>query len=292
MTITRSRAISCSVVLGTFLAVGAVAGSGCSSDPDPVDNGPTDTGTEAAADTGGKVDTGAKPDTGPKPETAPPPSCDLDLPSDFACKPPTKTPGSTKCSEATLQSFVKACYKPLGGDATKCTAWKSANADCATCTTAWTYKSGAPARDYCYYQIMTTECANAVFCYFSCINEVCADCASDPTEYTDCQTRNRASKPPGKCYENSYKAAETATCFDSAKLDPCIVDDYALTTPDPVKLSDQLLTFYRGACRDNADWKDATSGGDAGPLDGGTDVGTEVGDAAVDSTILDAEVGD
>ena len=283
MTITR--AISCSLVVSAFAAFAALGANGCSSTTDPAVVPDTDTGTDVAVvDTGAKPDSGSKPDGDAKPDSIGP-LCDLDLPADFACKPPTKTPGSTKCTEATLESYVKACYKPLGGDATKCSAWKSANADCNTCIGAWTYKSGAPARDYCYYQIMTTECANAVSCYFSCINDVCADCASDPTSYQECQTRARAKSPAGKCYDNSYKAADGAKCFDATVLDPCIVDEYPKPTPDTTMLNDQLLEFYRGACRDNANWKDAKSagGGDAGPLDGGADVG--------DATLPDAAAG-
>jgi len=251
---------TCSILAAVVIG----APLGCSSSETSTPLPPTDSGTEVAADTK-PVDTG----TDTKKEVAPPPDagvCDQDLPSDFACTKPKKVAGSTNCSEASLEAYVKACWKPLGGDTTKCTAWKGANAACDTCVKAWTYTSGLPARDYCYYQIMTPECADAVFCYFDCVTQVCTDCSFDPVGSTsdnlECQKRARVAG--GRCYENSYKKADSLKCFDSTVLDPCIVDEAPKTAPDATLLEAQLLQFYRGACRDNANWSSSTSAGDAG----------------------------
>ncbi len=251
----------------------------CSSDPD-VPAAVAETGTDS-----GKAETPA--DT--KPETKPPLEvgvCDKALDPTFACVPATKTAGGAVCTETDIQDQLKACWKPLGGDTTKCAAWAKDHGGCQKCIGTWTYKNGNPNRDACYYRVMTPTCANAVSCYFDCIGQVCAECASDPTEYLDCQKRARVAG--GGCYANSYKTTETEKCFDGAgAIDPCVVDELTKSSPDATMLAEQLAIFYRGACRDNGDWTNAKSatGGDAGAdatatdsaSDGATDAASDGG---------------
>ena len=289
-----------SVFLNAAVGLGGVALVACSSSGDaaqtPAPGVDSSVAVEAAAET-------------PAPDTAKsevvvkeigPVVCDQPLSADFACGKVTRLAGSTNCTEAALQAYTAACWKPMGGTDTTCKKWKSDYASCSTCVTSWTYStSGSPNRDACYYARMTDTCANAVKCYFDCIGEVCADCDSSAgsKENSDCQKRAQAKSPKGLCYDIAYKTA--GTCFDSVLLDPCIVNE--LKTPtggtdagasaDPTKLTDELLQFFRGACRDNADWTNATSAtsGDAGTVvDSGGDAGATVDSGAEASATADA----
>lgn len=256
-----------------------LAGCGGGSDEAPaaVDASSDVGATDAAADA-----SDAKSDS--KPADTALPLCDDDLGGTFVCPRPTKVDGQKTCDDAALDAYIAACHKPSGSaTASACKDWKTKNAACATCTDAWTYKSsGSPARDYCYYRVMTTSCANAVACYFGCVTNVCAACAAG-TENLDCQKRARVEG--GRCWDYGYKTATAENCFDEATLDPCTVSEYGKASPDPTTLLSELRWFYRGACREGANWAAARPiGGDAGPEAGpdAGEAGTPSGDAATD----------
>jgi len=227
-----------------------------------------------------------------------PPLCDQELPVDFACVPATNRPApKTTCTEQQLQDLVKAC---VGDDISKtpvgCSAWKAANAECAACTTAFSltgYSSRAiPDRNMCYWAVFDDACDKALNCSFDCQGLVCDGCSTEPnsspdgktTEYSDCTARARSnatsSRPKGKCYDVASK--EAAGCLDKVDVDPCYVDELWTPTgtggrPDPILIRQQIVEFYRGACRDGGDWTNRFTAGDAGvdattsdaPSDGG-----------------------
>lgn len=246
---------------------------GCgSSDPEvtPVADSALETGDTGAIDTGSKVDTGVPPV----------PGCEVDLPSDFACAAPTKTAGKTTCTEAALQEFVVKCLNEEITVPADCAGWKTANADCAACVADWSWDR-IPGKVYpddykCYWSTFDATCGKTVNCLFSCQDEVCTDCVDEEaaTCYED------AEKSGGRCWDVAGKDA--AGCFDKTDLSGCNVDEIYANVPKIANLREQLLKFYRGACRDNGDWKNAKSGGDAGTPDTGSDAAAEtsVSDAA------------
>jgi hypothetical protein len=242
-------------------------------------------------------------DTRPVADTAEaaPILCDLELPTDFACVPATNRPApKTTCSEQQLQDLVKAC---VGDDISKtpsgCSAWKAANPECAQCTTAFSltgYSSRAiPDRNMCYWVVFDDACDKALNCSFQCQSDVCGECSSEPnsspdgktTEYSDCAARARSNatstRPKGKCWDIASK--EAAACLDKVDVKVCYVDEYWTPTgaggkPDPVLMRQQIVEYYRGACRDGGDWTYRFSpnpGGDAGVSDAASDAVSDGG---------------
>ncbi len=225
-----------------------------------------------------------------------PPLCDLALSSDFSCAPAVNRPApKTTCTETQLQDLVKAC---VGDDISKtptgCSAWKAANPECASCTTAFSltgFSSRAiPDRNMCYWAVFDDACDTALNCSFQCQAEVCAECSSESgsspdgktTEYSDCTARARSNatsaRPKGKCWDIASKDA--AACLDKVDVDVCYVDEYWNPTGaggkyDPVLMRQQIVEFYRGACRDGGDWtyRFSPTKGDAGVGDAADDGG-------------------
>ena len=268
------------LVLGGAL-FGAASFVGCSggdSAAPPVD---TDTGVaETAAETSPPKDTGTPPgDT--KTDGTPKLGCTADLPTDFACKTPTIPAGEKVCTEAAIEEFQTACF---GGSGTACSAWQKKYAACNKCSFKFISASGWVENGYCAQQLApTNSCGKLSVCNIDCYETVCADCdhtagsgkTASSSEYQDCvkdaQFAGSASKPKGKCYDVVSKDLKAANC----------------SSTDPISGCFDVVNFFRGACRDGADWTHMTDpsfgAGDAGS-DGGSDaVGSDaVGDVAVD----------
>lgn len=280
---------------------------------------PDDTGTPAD-DSG--VDTTPPPtDTNPKDtavkDTAPF-ICDKALPDSFACTPVAAsekgTPG-TSCSEADLQAMVTACVAPKFGIATGCDAWKTAHPDCATCVGTWALAESVikgkiyADRDKCLYQQFDADCQTAWKCMFACDDAVCGACDQNPgtssdgttSEFQECANRERARGgtvvPKGVCYDKA--AGKADTCFAGGSYDTCIVDELFSPTgsggaPDVPSMQNELVQFYRGACRDNGNWKNAKETCSTPPCaaaDAGTDAGDTGTDAASDADAGTADTG-
>ncbi len=246
---------------------------GCSSDPEAAPA--TDAAVEVAADTGTvKVDTGTM-------ETAPLPGCETPLSSGFACAAPTKTAGKTTCTEAALQDFVVKCLKDDITVPASCADWKAANAACASCVADWSWDSimgKVYPDDYkCYWSTFDATCAKSVNCLFSCQDEVCTECVDE--ERSECFQASE--KSGGKCWDVAGKDADACFKKFDAQLKGCDVNELYADAPDLTTLKEQILKFYRGACRDNADWTNATAAGDAG-----TDTGSDA--PAAETSVSDA----
>lgn len=257
----------------SFFALALVTlNAGCgSSEPDVAAT--TDAAVDAPVDTG-KVDTG-KVDTGTA-EVAPLPGCETELPSSFMCTAPTKTAGKTTCTDAALLDMVEKCLKADITVPSTCTEWKTANPACASCVADWSWDA-KPGKIYpddykCYWSTFDAPCAKSVNCLYACQEEVCAECGDE--EVNDCY--DDARKTGGRCYTIAGK--EAATCFSTfdAKLAGCDVSEIYADSPSLTTLKEEILRFYRGACRDNADWTNATmAAGDAGTDTGAVDAPAE-----------------
>lgn len=258
-----SYALPFTVLFGLGIA-GVVAFAGCSSSSAPVDNTPVDSGV---ADTG-------KPDTWDG-YVPPAPTCAVDLASDFACAPPAAvTTAKNSCTENNIQDFATACGS--SGTQTTCSAWQKANAGCNTCVLKFIEDSGALKTALCFKELDTTgTCGTSVECYNACISDVCGSC--DPTEGSgstatrselddcvrDAAFAGNAGKPKGRCYDVAAKAYKV-----------CAADGRFANCGD-------LVTFFRGACRDGVDWSHSDDPTwNAVPTDAGADA---VSDAPTDA---------
>ena len=233
---------------------------GCGSTETPAAT--TDAAVEVAIDTG-KADTG-------KLETAPPdmgtlPGCETELPSSFACTAPKKIAGSTACSDDVLNDFVQKCLATDLTVPSACAAWKTANAACASCVGAWSWdaKPGAVYPDdwKCWWSNLDATCAKSVNCLHDCQDTVCAECADEEA----IQCYGDSEKSGGRCWTVAGKASDA--CLKAANLEGCNVDEIYADAPSITTMREQILKYYRGACRDNGDWKNATMpSGDAGVM--------------------------
>ncbi|MBI2394516.1 MAG: hypothetical protein HYV09_33410 [Deltaproteobacteria bacterium] len=268
-----------------FLALALVAfAAGCGSHDDD-HSVVTDAATDAVADTYKPPVDAAE---------AGPLLCEEPLATDFACKDPVKGTGGTACSEAALADFVQKC---LADDITvpsTCAAWKTANADCAACIGGWTWDA-IPGKVYpddykCYWATMDAPCAKSVNCGFECQELSCGECDSDPgtAEKSDREVcLEKVSGSGGACW--SFGADKIDECFTKFDTANCNVDEIYADSPDIDVLRSQILRFYRGACRDNGDWTNSGSAGDAGATDAaetGAEAGGEAG-AATDAADAD-----
>jgi hypothetical protein len=262
---------------------------GCSSSEETPATG-TDAGADVVVDTG-KIDTG-KVDTGTATDTGSGPTCEYDVPSDFACGgTPAKTAGQTTCTDAMLEELVQKCLAADLSVPSACAEWKTANAACAACVGAWSWDD-IPGKVYpddykCYWSTFDATCAKNVSCLFSCQYEVCQDCEGD--EANDCYSNSESAG--GKCWDVAGKAADA--CFKSTDTTGCNVNEIYKDSPNLTTMREQILKFYRGACRDNANWKNATMpSGDAGSdapaeTSAETSVTDAVADAVTDATDAD-----
>ena len=219
--------------------------------------------------------------------------CDQTLAKDFACKAPTKAAGGTACTEAMLQDYVDKCVKADFTVPATCADWRTANAACNTCLGNWIIDPKVdPAKVYpdtykCYWSVFDDKCGKSVNCSYDCQDAICNSCDTTAgsgadgkvSEYDDCTTRAIAATPKGACYDVAAKDA--TACFADTTFDtkPCDDDEYYYPSgtggdANLEKLKDGVLIYFRGACRDNANWKNSSStGGDAGPLDGAIEIG-------------------
>jgi len=202
-----------------------------------------------------------------------------------ACAPfdPTKLPTpSTACTTADVRGLVAACYDGTTASADACADWttgaKSMTA-CGTCIGRWLTKDGTPDSLACQYMFLggsdptqQAKCRNAVSCMYACYDgacnkTVCDDAAEDSlgkTELDRCYNLGslsdacRAKTSDGAAIGTTYTACTTDSAFRTATAN-CRPSSSS-STP----IATQIEYFFRGACRDNGSWLNATSGGDGG----------------------------
>jgi hypothetical protein len=225
-----------------------------------------DAAQEPRADAASAVDTSgpttvvdsAQPDTRTSvPDTRPPDmgpiSCATTLDATFTCMPPAAKAGSTECTEAMLQEF-RYCFG-ADGDSTKCSAAMKAYPKCNSCVLdQWLYESRYVDTGACIRVVSpASSCGTTWRCNIDCLTAVCGECDDTPgsgktastSEKNDCerdaQSAGTATKPRGACYDVASKGL--AECTSDPTLAPCFV-----------RTSDDVVAFYRGACRDGGSW--------------------------------------
>lgn len=217
--------------------------------------------------------------------------CDVPLAPGYACPAaPSRPTGSTACDEATLQDFALKCiHADTSSVPAECAGWKTANAACNTCIEAFAYDPKVdsllvyPDSLKCYWWVFSDTCRKTVNCSYDCQDQVCGTCDTAPgtspdgsqPAYDDCTTRAIDKGPPkGVCYDVAGKDADA--CFTSTDTHACETPEVNSATPDVTKMRNEIIVFYRGACRDGASWAHAdspSSTGDAGPSDAPADGG-------------------
>jgi hypothetical protein len=251
-----------------WVLLGFAAGCGSHSDdttPSTETETETDTGVaDVATDT-------QKPPVDAATETAPT-GCETAVPSDFTCPEPKKGTPATSCTEAMLEDFVQKCLATDLSVPSTCDAWKAANPACAGCISSFALSALGhvyPNSSKCRWGIMDPACATASNCTYYCQQAVCASCdvIPGPSGKSDSDLcAESVSLAGGKCWEVSAQKADE--CSKKYDLDNCNVDEMYAPSPNLTKMQQQILRLYRGACRDNGNWTNATSaGGDAGTSD-------------------------
>lgn len=210
----------------------------------------------------------------------PPPTpggCGQPLPDGFesTCVGPKPKTGSTACTDEMLVE-IATCFGPVGYDAKRCAAIKAAAPDCAKCTLAtWLGPLGADEAACVALVDAKSDCARTLQCGRDCLSTVCSldDCDTTPgsgstserSQWQDCsetaQSGDGGVDGGGAC---ASFAARRAACITGATA-PCFPNN-----------ADDLLRFFRGACRDGGDWSKV---GDAGAGDATPD-----SDAASDAS--------
>ncbi len=236
-------------------------------------------------------------------------SCVEPLPSDFTCKAPDAVKGETVCTDAMIEALIAACFR--GG--ASCTKTKAAYPACSKCMLSepgWIF-TGYLNQGACIRAVdATSSCGTSARCAAECAAYMCEACDyvsgtgrdGVGSEYSDChhdvlagpvlgdagdggeadvadatfddisdvttdadasfaESGGGSSSAPGACW--TLAAKDLPACEADPRLRPCFVETW-----------DDLPIFYRGACRDGANWEKAHLGdgtGDAGPSDGGTD---------------------
>jgi len=214
------------------------------------------------------------------PDTAPY-SCINPFAGSLACEAPVERIGKKVCNDAML-SALSSCFV---GDAKGCYAARDAYAACATCVLDDTADGGVPVgwiegnwidEGACIRAIdPKSACATVVNCTRACIESACVDCA-DGSEWNECRDEvlapttlalpdagpdadadvdTDADAGGGVCHR--LIARQWTACASDPRFRPCIIQTV-----------DDLLPFFRGACRDGADWARAyiaDGTGDAGP---------------------------
>jgi hypothetical protein len=188
--------------------------------------------------------------------------CDRPLPSTFACVEPVERPKSKVCTDAAIDAIVQGCW--VTGKT--CAESQKSFPDCAQCMLKDRDASGTPvgwidvdAIDIaaCVHAIdPMSSCGKTQQCATDCVRSVCEECdpSVDQVEWKACRTRALA--VGGAC---RAQAMDLPSCETDPRFARCF-----LTT------NDDLLPFFRGACRDGADWSKADVGdgtltaGDAG----------------------------
>ena len=188
----------------------------------------------------------------PPPDTAV--GCASALPADYAC-PAVKIPtGATSCSETTIQAFSVACFG--GGTSADCSAWIKSNPDCYKCVGKFLSPTGYIEFGYCMQSVApSSPCGKLEHCQIDCNETVCVDCdhtagsgtSGTTSEFLDCvrdaDHAGSATKPKGRCYDLAVSGVKTNNCTSDAATGGCV----------------DVVQFFRGACRDGADWSKMTS---------------------------------
>ncbi len=213
------------------------------------------------------------------PPTPPARGCAQPLPAGFdaSCGALTPKAGSKVCTDEMLVE-IATCFGP-SPDAKRCAAIQAAAPECAKCTlTTWAGPLGVDEAACVARVDGKSDGPRALQCGRDCVAAVCS--------FDDCDTTPGSGSTSDRsqwrdCYETAQSSADGgvdgggACATFAARRAACLTEATAACFP---KNADDLLRFWRGACRDGGDWSKV---GDAG-----------VGDAAPDADAASDASGD
>lgn len=187
-----------------------------------------------------------RPDPPPPPDGGPS-SCEEPVPPDFRCTAPSPIAGKKVCNDVAIRALGEGCF---GFDATEgsCSAARKKYPACSTCMLSDWISDNRLAIGACIQKVAPgNPCATTIECTYTCLDVACASCDWEPgsgkgggSEMDDCWETAAS----GACY--SIAAKDYEVCVSDPKLSVCV--------PNTVE---DLLPFYRGACRDGGDWSRA-----------------------------------
>jgi hypothetical protein len=200
------------------------------------------------------VDTGSPPPFDTRPPA--PVTCAQPLPSEFTCLAPDARTGRTTCTDAMLAEFVL-CFGSAG-DEKRCSAAIKAFPECNDCVLReWLYDGRLVDIGACMRAIDPgSACGTNWRCNIDCLAAICSDCddslgsgrTSSTSERQDCerdaQFKGSSTRPMGECFD--LAARDLATCRTDERFAKCFI----------ASIND-VLVFYRGACRDGGEWSRA-----------------------------------
>jgi hypothetical protein len=173
-------------------------------------------------------------------------SCIGSLDAGFACRSPKVRAGRTVCSDAAIRALV-VCF---GTDSKACSDATAQYPACATCVKDW-FENDRIDFAACIHALDPTgTCATTVQCTLDCLDAVCATCDS---RVGSGSTSMRSARDD--CERTATES--TGACWDVAAKDyvACAVDArFSICFP---RGGEQLLPFFRGACRDGGDYSRA-----------------------------------
>lgn len=210
---------------------------------------------DAASDTIRIVDA-AVIDTGtePRPDSKPPPppdTCETPLSPGFACIEPPTIAGKKVCNDEAIRALAAACFG-FGGEGSKCNAAMKKYNACSNCMLNDWVDDSHLQTGACIKKVDPgNKCAKVIDCTYDCLGEVCGSCDPSPG------SGKGGGSEADECYET---ASSSGGCYD------LVVKDYEICAGDPKiaacmpNTEDDLILFYRGACRDGGDWTKAAAG--------------------------------
>ncbi len=188
--------------------------------------------------------------------TTPPIDCTAPLPADFACGSIKAKAGQKVCAEASLTELMT-CF--VAGGEKACEAARAKHPDCDKCLTEWKYGERFFDVGACMHLVdPASGCGEAWRCERDCVAAACAECDDSPgsgktpggsaLSECDARMRNAADAGTGTCYERATRDLDLCRLHPTVAV--CFVDK-----------AEDVLRFYRGACRDGGDWSKALSPG-------------------------------
>jgi hypothetical protein len=212
-------------------------------------------------DTAEPLDAAEPLDTAPV-DTSDAAPCIAPLDGGFTCVPPTPRPGKTVCTDAALDA-VLVCF---GSDSKACSAATAKYPECSACVKDWIEGDRIDFAACVYAIDPTNPCGTTVQCTLDCLDAVCSAC--DPTVGSGSMPARSARDDCERAASSSGDGGPVGACWDVA------AKDYAACATDPrfmlcfPRRLDELVPFFRGACRDGGDYSRVY---ETSPADAATD---------------------
>jgi hypothetical protein len=177
----------------------------------------------------------------------PPLSCEQPVPPDFRCTAPSPVAGKKVCTDVAIRALADGCFG-YGATESKCNSAMKKYPACSTCMLEDWIHDNRLAIGACIQKVAPGDkCATTIECTYSCLDVACSECSWEPG----------SGMGGGSEMDECWEAAASGSCYSIAAKDyeACVSDPKtAVCIPNTVE---DLMPFYRGACRDGGDWSRA-----------------------------------